>query len=130
GRTDGRFEGRPESRPDGRFEGRPEGRSDWRGDGRSGGHFEGRGEGHVSPFGGTRGAPSHSQAGRYPSVMWSHDRFRAGRYRPPYGYYSRAWGFGDFLPRPWFTRDYWLDDFIDFDLPYPPPGFVWVRVGP
>ncbi|MGZ6020083.1 MAG: RcnB family protein [Phenylobacterium sp.] len=81
-------------------------------------------------FGGTHGAPPHWQAGRFPPVMFAHDRFRAGYYRTPYGYYSRAWVFGDFLPRPWFARDYWLDDFLDFDLPYPPPGFVWVRVGP
>ena len=124
--------GRPEGRGDGRFDGRADGRFDGRGgrDGHVEGRPDGRFDGHNPLFGGWRGAPSHWQAGRYPSVMWSHDRFRAGYYRPPYGYYSRAWVFGDFLPQPWFARDYWLDDFLDFDLPYPPPGFVWVRVGP
>jgi Ni/Co efflux regulator RcnB len=81
-------------------------------------------------FGGPRGAPRHWEEGHFPSVFESRERFRGGYYRPPYGYYSRAWGFGDFLPRPWFAQDYWMDNFLDFDLPYPPPGFVWVRVGP
>ena len=63
-------------------------------------------------------------------MFWSHDRYRAGPYRAPYGYYVRSWGFGDFLPRPWFAESYWLGDFIDYGLPYPPPGFEWVRVGP
>jgi Ni/Co efflux regulator RcnB len=95
-----------------------------------GGHFEGRTDGRGGQFFGSRSAPTRWQAGRFPPVMSAQNRFRAGFYRPPYGYYSRAWIFGDFLPRPWFARDYWLDDFLDFDLPYPPPGFVWVRVGP
>lgn len=121
---EGRFDGR--NGRDNRFD-RRDGRDgrDNRFDGR-----DGRLDGHTPLFGGSRGAPPRWQPGRYPPVMWAHDRFRAGYYRPPYGYYSRAWGFGDFLPRPWFVRDYWLDDFLDFDLPYPPPGFVWVRVGP
>jgi Ni/Co efflux regulator RcnB len=63
-------------------------------------------------------------------MTWNHDRFRAGYYRAPPGYYYRPWGFGEYLPRAWFIHDYWLSDFLDFDLPYPPPGFTWVRVGP
>ncbi len=94
------------------------------------GRADGRGGQFNGQFGGPRGAPQHWQPGRFPPVMSAQNRFRGGYYRPPYGYYSRAWGFGDFLPRPWFARDYWMDDFLDFDLPYPPPGFTWVRVGP
>lgn len=62
-------------------------------------------------------------------MFWAHDRFRAGAYSQPYGYYSRAWAFGDFLPHGWYGRNYWIGNFIDYDLPYPPPGFEWVRVG-
>ncbi|HEX4713219.1 RcnB family protein [Phenylobacterium sp.] len=76
-----------------------------------------------------RGGAQHWQRGRYPPVYWSQQRYRLGAYRAPYGYYSRAWGYGDFLPRGWFAQDYWLDDFLDLGLPYPPPGFEWVRVG-
>ena len=77
-----------------------------------------------------RGAGDHWRPGHYPPVFWSHDRFRAGPYRPPYGYYVRAWGFGDILPRGWFSEPYWIGDFLDYGLPYPPPGYEWVRVGP
>ncbi|MBS0362419.1 MAG: RcnB family protein, partial [Proteobacteria bacterium] len=92
----------------------------WRG-GEHGGAVWGRGR---------DGGMAHWAPGRYPSVLWAQDRFRIGVYRPPYGYYVRAWGFGEFLPRPWFAEPYWITDFLDYDLPYPPPGFTWVRVGP
>jgi Nickel/cobalt transporter regulator len=92
--------------------GRPGVNPDWRRDGRDGGRSVQRWE-----------------RGRYPPVYWSQQRYRFGAYRAPYGYYSRAWAFGDFLPRGWYAEDYWLNDFLDFGLPYPPPGFEWVRVG-
>jgi Ni/Co efflux regulator RcnB len=66
---------------------------------------------------------------RYPPVYAASHRFRLGAYRPPYGWFVRSWAFGDFLPGGWYGPNYWLDDFWDFDLPYPPPGFQWVRVG-
>ena len=113
---------RDDHRDDHRADGGPQ---TWRPDGRFDNHrFEAWG-------GRPGGGPPHWSAGRYPPVMtWNHDRFRAGFYRPPPGYYYRPWGYGEYLPRPWFVRDYWLMDFLDFDLPYPPPGFTWVRVGP
>jgi Ni/Co efflux regulator RcnB len=90
------------------------------------------GGGHFEAWGARPGGPApHWSAGRFPPVMtWNHDRFRLGAYRRPPGFYVRAWGFGDILPRPWFARSYWLLDFLDYDLPYPPPGYTWVRVGP
>jgi Ni/Co efflux regulator RcnB len=96
--------------------------------------FDNRRDGHVagaqvdarnSPWrGGERWQP-----GRAPPVFWSHDRFRVGAYRAPYGYYVRTWGFGEFLPRGWYGENYWVGDFLDYGLPYPPPGYEWVRVG-
>ena len=68
-------------------------------------------------------------AGRAPPVFWSQNRYRIGGYRAPYGYYVRTWGFGEFLPRGWWGQDYWIGDFLDYGLPYPPPGYEWVRVG-
>jgi Ni/Co efflux regulator RcnB len=99
---------------------------------RGGARFDGRGgggqvDGRNNPWGG-RGA--RWQPGHAPPVFWSHDRFHAGGYRAPYGYYVRSWAFGDFLPRDWFGDPYFIGDFLDYDLPYPPPGFEWVRVGP
>ena len=38
-------------------------------------------------------------------------RFRAPTYRRPPGFYSRRWGWGEFLPTLFWARDYWLIDF-------------------
>ena len=57
-------------------------------------------------------------------------QFRAAPYRAPMGYHPQHWSFGEFLPRPYWVRDYWLMDFGDYGLPPPPYGAVWVRVGP
>jgi Ni/Co efflux regulator RcnB len=56
--------------------------------------------------------------------------FRAGAYRPPPGFQSRRWSFGDRLPRAYYARGYWLSNFLIYGLLAPPPGLVWVRVGP
>ncbi len=82
-----------------------------------------------SPWGGRPGAPAHWQAGRAPPVFWAHERYHAGLYQQPYGFYARAWSFGEFLPHGWYARNYWIGNFIAYGLPYPPPGFEWVRVG-
>jgi Ni/Co efflux regulator RcnB len=55
--------------------------------------------------------------------------FHAPVYRRPPGFYSHRWGWGEFLPAPFWARDYWLIDFTDYDLPPPPFGAIWVRVG-
>jgi len=56
-------------------------------------------------------------------------RFRAPYYQRPAGWYSHRWSYGEILPISYFARDYWLIDFADYDLPPPPYGAVWVRVG-
>ena len=66
--------------------------------------------------------------GRYPPVYRSSHRYRHA-WRPPVGFYSRSWGYGDYLPRSWYGGDYWIIDPWQYDLPLPPPGFDWVRVG-
>jgi Ni/Co efflux regulator RcnB len=55
-------------------------------------------------------------------------RFRAGGYHRPYGWYAHHWTFGEFLPQPFWARDYWLMDYMDYGLPPPPYGAIWVRV--
>lgn len=55
-------------------------------------------------------------------------RFQVPSYRRPAGWYSHRWAFGEFLPSAFWVRDYWLIDFVDYDLPPPPYGAVWVRV--
>jgi Ni/Co efflux regulator RcnB len=56
--------------------------------------------------------------------------FQAGAYRAPQGFRSRHWGYGDRLPRAYYARNYWLTNFLIYGLLSPPPGLVWVRVGP
>jgi Ni/Co efflux regulator RcnB len=56
-------------------------------------------------------------------------RFQAPSYRRPAGWYDHRWGFGEFLPTAFWARDYWLSDYSSYDLPPPPYGAVWVRVG-
>jgi len=120
-----------------------DGRRDGRGvaggfDARDGRHDDGRwangGERHRDgAWSGRDGHWAHGERwerGRFPSVVSSHHRFHVGAYRAPYGFFARSWGFGDILPRGWYGPDYFIDDFLDFDLPYPPPGYEWVRVGP
>jgi Ni/Co efflux regulator RcnB len=81
------------------------------------------------PHDGRHGPPERWAQGRYPPVYWSQSRYRVAPYRAPYGFFVRSWVFGDFLPTAWYADQYWLDDFLDYGLPYPPPGFEWVRVG-
>ena len=57
-------------------------------------------------------------------------RFNAGAYRSPRGYAPRHWGYGERLPRDYYARDYWITDFLMYALFAPPPGLMWVRVGP
>lgn len=71
---------------------------------------------------------SYWQRGRYPSVYFSSSRYRYP-WRPPSGYYAYNWGFGDFLPRQWYGPGSGLMDPWRYDLPLPPPGYDWVRVG-
>jgi Ni/Co efflux regulator RcnB len=65
----------------------------------------------------------------YPPVYNSPGRYRAWAWVPPPGYYHRAWRYGEYLPRPWLVPDYFIGEWWDFQLPEPPPGYEWVRVG-
>lgn len=65
----------------------------------------------------------------YPRQFHSPQRYRGYNYRPPPGFYSRSWVFGDILPRAWWTPDYRLNSWWDYGLPIPPIGYEWVRVG-
>jgi len=56
-------------------------------------------------------------------------RFRGPSYRRPAGWYDHRWTFGEFLPAAFWARDYWLSDYTSYDLPPPPYGATWVRVG-
>lgn len=79
---------------------------------------------------GNFGHSSHNRDyDRFRRAYRAPNRFRFGNYYKPRGWYYRRWTFGDFLPALFFARTYWITDYTDFGLPYPPPGCVWVRYG-
>lgn len=55
-------------------------------------------------------------------------RYRGPVYIFPQGYYVRAWRFGEYLPYGWYHARYYLD-WRYYDLPFPPIGCEWIRVG-
>ena len=70
-----------------------------------------------------------SQARNYHQNFNAGRRFHGPAYRPPQGYYARRWTWGMTLPSMFWARQYWLMDYAAYDLPPPPYGAVWVRVG-
>ena len=143
-RGDQRPDVRPDVRPDAR---RDERRGEWRRDDdrsgwrredprrddrrRDGRWDDGRRDGDRSGYFRRDGRDSPRwDARRYPRIYSSPHRYRVPAYRPPSGFYARSWGFGEVLPRGWYTPEYRLMDWWAYDLPMPPPGFSWVRVGP
>ena len=50
-------------------------------------------------------------------------------WRPPVGFYSFRWQYGQTLPWSWYTPNYYLNDYWAYGLPMPPIGCEWVRVG-
>ena len=64
--------------------------------------------------------------GRY----FAHQRFSIGFYDAPFGYSSRIWVVGDWLPSTYYFDDrYVVDDYWRFDLYDPPFRCRWIRVG-
>jgi Ni/Co efflux regulator RcnB len=56
--------------------------------------------------------------------------FHADPYRWPHGFRYERYAVGYALPRAFWTRDYYIDDYAVYDLDPPPPAFEWVRYGP
>jgi len=56
--------------------------------------------------------------------------FHIGPYDPPAGFAWRHWGYGEILPRAYWTAEYRIADYWLFALEVPPAGFEWVRCGP
>ena len=124
----GYFQGRPgfnggqqgapqgQAQPQGRVQGGPQGGP--QGGQRGGQQFDRNGGGYRN---GGPGAQGHE---------WrSPQRYRGRSYSYPRGFGFRTWGFGDYLPGPYFTSDYVIGDYWDYGLPAPPPGFEWMQVG-
>lgn len=56
--------------------------------------------------------------------------WRGGVWSGQPGYYYRRWSYGDRLPYGWFAAQWFINDYYYYDLPVPPYGYAWVRVGP
>ncbi|MDB5475600.1 MAG: hypothetical protein JWP49_1111, partial [Phenylobacterium sp.] len=67
--------------------------------------------------------------GAFPHSFSSAHRFRYRPYLRPPHFFTRLWSYGEVLPRGWYGPQYLIEDWWDFDLPAPPPGYDWVRVG-
>jgi Ni/Co efflux regulator RcnB len=78
---------------------------------------------------GNRGRHDFSNFRNFHQNFRAERRFHGPFYRRPPGYYARRWSWGQVLPSFFWTRDYWLTDYYDYDLPPPPFGAIWVRVG-
>jgi Ni/Co efflux regulator RcnB len=119
---------RTDNRPNNRFDNRSDNRNfnrdsgfnrDFNRDGRTD-FRQGRGAGPRHDFSGFRDYHRDFHVSR---------RFYAPAYRRPAGWFERRWTYGQILPAAFWVRDYWLIDFADYDLPPPPYGAIWVRVG-
>ncbi len=55
--------------------------------------------------------------------------YKIGPYHRPPGWTTRRWGYGDHLPRGYYTSQYLLADYWLFGLEVPPVDYEWVRVG-
>ena len=55
--------------------------------------------------------------------------YKVGPYQRPSGWVNRHWGYGDHLPRAYWTSQYLLADYWLFGLEVPPVDYEWVRVG-
>ena len=102
-----------------------------RDNGRGGSHDNGA-MGGSNPFGsrGDHAGRGHNSAfDALRRVFNAPHHYRHGSYHRPSGWYAHRWNYGEFLPSIFFTRNYWISDYSDFDLSDPPPGTVWVRYG-
>jgi Ni/Co efflux regulator RcnB len=95
-----------------------------------------RGFAGGQPPGGYRngGSPPGGRAGSQAFAYGGHQyfRYRAPPYRFPGGYYGWAnhnWRQGEWLPSPFITSAYFINDWYDFGLWQPDYGYEWIRVG-
>jgi Ni/Co efflux regulator RcnB len=75
--------------------------------------------------------PRRSGTGRQYSYHGrTYTRFAAGRYHWPRGYGYQRYAVGYHLPRAYWVRDYYIDNYADYDLGPPPDNYQWIRYGP
>ncbi|MEQ1754403.1 MAG: RcnB family protein [Micropepsaceae bacterium] len=78
-------------------------------------------------------APAPRQEARFQKYRHNYrsvHRYQVERYRWSGGNSYRRYGYGERLPRYYFSQNFWLTNFILYELFAPPPGLIWVRYGP
>ncbi len=121
--------GRPEAYSEHRYYGGQQGQQGPQG---QPGHYYQQGQGQYRQGEGQfrqGDRADHRDWGRFQRNTFAQHRFRFGGYERPQGFYYRRWGYGEFLPRLFWSQNYWLNDYGYFGLPYPPAGCIWVRYG-
>jgi Ni/Co efflux regulator RcnB len=106
-------------------------RNNWNGDRNNWNGDRNRGSGDNA-WRGDRGRQDWRSDNRFRNYERNYSaqrHYRFGRYERPRGWYARRWTFGEFLPSLFWSQNYWISDYSDFGLPYPPPGCTWVRYG-
>jgi Ni/Co efflux regulator RcnB len=96
-----------------------------------------RGEPHEGPRGYQRVTEPHGWDARPASVdrgAYQHNyqaarSYHIGPYRRPPGWTAHRWGYGEILPRAYWTPQYLIADYWLFALEVPPTGYEWVRDG-
>jgi Ni/Co efflux regulator RcnB len=69
------------------------------------------------------------QPNRYNYGGQYYDRWRGPAYRYPQGFGYRPYARGAYLPRAYFARPYYIDNYSYYRLRPPPRGYRYVRVG-
>jgi Ni/Co efflux regulator RcnB len=93
------------------------------------------GEAHPGPRGyqrvtephGWNSRPASVDRGAYQHNFQAARSFRIGPYHRPAGWVAHHWGYGQILPRVYWSAPYVLADYWLFALEVPPAGYEWVR---
>lgn len=117
GQTFGRTDGQYRSASDQRYGGQ------YRGDNR-------RNDDRYRSGGGNQWRRGWADTRRFSaSSRGSYLRYRASPFRWPSGYQFRRWSINQYLPSIFLSSSYFIPNFYDIGLPYPPRGTEWIRVG-
>jgi Ni/Co efflux regulator RcnB len=76
-----------------------------------------------------RGGNNHANFNRRNVTASHHYHYRGGAYHGPRGYSYHRYAYGQTLPSIFWAQNYWINDYSDYGLSYPPAGCVWVRYG-
>lgn len=100
-------------------------------------HHAPQGEAHRGPSGyarvtepqGWNKRPATVDRGAYQHNFRAARSYHVGPYHRPSGWVAHNWGYGQILPRAYWTSQYILADYWLFALEVPPAGYEWVRDG-